>query len=267
MKKKYRLKSKYRPKNIFNKVFKHNKRKRPKYRVKNKVVIFFILICLVVFGFSLYHIIKWKLDNNENKEISREISKTVIKKDDKYDIDFAKLKKENPDTVAYIRVKNTNIDYVVVRGDDNKFYLTHNFKKEYNVAGWIFADYRTRIDGSDKNITVYGHNMRDGSMFGTLKDVLTPDWYNNKGNLNITFVTEKGEFTYEVFSVYKIEKEDYLATNIFNSDAEYEKFLKTLKERSEVDFKKNITKDSKILTLSTCAKNNKYRVVLHAVLK
>ena len=266
--KKYRLKAKYRPKNIIKNISKKKRSKRKnKYRVKNKIVIVFILLCLAVFIFSLVHIISWKSDNNSNREIAKEIKKSVVVKDDKYTIDFDKLKKENPDTVGYIRVKNTDINYAVVKTDDNKYYLDHNFKKEYNIAGWIFADYRNKFNGEDKNITIYGHNMRDGSMFGTLKNILDEEWYSNKDNLNVTLLTEKGTLNYEVFSVYKIKKEGYYALNSFKDDKEYEKFIKEMKDRSKVDFKKEVSSDDKILTLSTCARNNNYRVVLHAVLK
>ena len=101
-------------------------------------------------------------------------------------------------------------------------------------------------------------------MFGTLKKILDKDWYNNENNKYVTLVTEKGNFKYEVFSVYEIEKEDYYIKNRFNSGDEFEEFVKTVKERSIHDFETEVGRPDKILTLSTCADNNKYRVVLHA---
>ena len=87
------------------------------------------------------------------------------------------------------------------------FYLKHSFDKSNNSAGWIFADYRNKFDGTDKNIIIYGHNMKDNSMFGRLKSVISEDWYNNEDNKYITLITENEIQIYEVFSVYQIEKE------------------------------------------------------------
>lgn len=101
-------------------------------------------------------------------------------------------------------------------------------------------------------------------MFGTLKNVLTQAWYDNIENRKITVLTENEECIYDVFSVYQIKDEAYYITTNFSSDENFEKFVKRLKNRSIYDFNIEVTKDDSILTLSTCANNNKYRVVLHA---
>jgi len=100
-------------------------------------------------------------------------------------------------------------------------------------------------------------------MFGTLKNILNKEWYNNEENYIIDLTTEKEEQKYQVFSVYKIENEDYYIDTEFRKN-EFKKFVKTLKERSIKDFEIEITEEDSILTLSTCADNNKYRIVLHA---
>ena len=135
----------------------------------------------------------------------------------KYNIDFSNLKSKNSDTVAWIKVNGTTIEYPIVKTTNNDFYLTHSFDKSYNNAGWIFADYRNKIDGTDKNIIIYGHNRRDGSMFGTQKQTMTPEWYNNPENLQINFITENGNYLYEVFSVYEILAEDYYIQTDFSN--------------------------------------------------
>ena len=101
-------------------------------------------------------------------------------------------------------------------------------------------------------------------MFGSLKKILNEDWYKNSANFNISYITEEENATYRVFSVYETEKELYYTNNNFENDAEYQEFLDELKSRSIVDFKVNVNKDDQILTLSTCADNNQYRIVLHA---
>ena len=168
---------------------------------------------------------------------------------------------------GWLNVKGTSVDYPVVKAaDNNSYYVTHNFNKANNIAGWIFADYRLKLDGTDKNIVIYGHNMKDGSMFGSLKKkALNSDWYGNEENV-ITFQTENEKSTYKVFSVYQIAKENYYTKTSFQSEGEYKEFLDTLKSRSTHDFGTELGISDKIITLSTCATNSDYRVVVHAVL-
>ena len=234
--------------------------------MKKLIAIIIIIICLCGVVYSSYKIINWKLSVNENNKI-KEIQEKKIKleKDDKYNIDFKSLKKENPDTVAYIKVNNTNIDYIVVKGSDNEYYLNHNFNKEYNIAGWIFSDYNNKFDETDKNIVIFGHNMKDGSMFGTLNTILNEDWYKNKENKKVILVTEKNTYNYEVFSVYSIKPEDYYINTVFNNN-EFEEFIKTIQSRSVYDFKVDVSNSDKILTLSSCIGDGTKRVVLHAKL-
>lgn len=240
----------------------------PRRRLKKGVIIILVIICLIGIIYSSYNIIKWKLDVNNNKEVKRNIDKKIkikIDKDDtKYKIDFNSLKEINPDTIGYINVNNTNIAYVVVKGDNNKYYLKHNFEKEYNIAGWIFADYHNKFDESDKNIVIYGHNTKDGSMFGTLEKVITKEWYENKDNYDIVLVTENATYNYQVFSTYSIKPEDYYIKTEFNND--FYEFINRLKNRSIYDYNVEVNENDKILTLSSCTGSGEGRVVLHAKL-
>lgn len=249
-------------------------RKEKRKANKIKIIISIIqLIFIVILIYSLINIFLWYKSNKANKQVMEELSQTIetVKEDGeddkKYKINFEELKSKNFDTVAWLKVENTNIEFPVVKANDNSYYLTHNFNKEDNSAGWIFADYKNKFNGKDKNIVIYGHNMRDNSMFGSLKHVIKEEWYNNENNKYIILATENEYSIYEVFSVYQIEKEDYYIKTDFNSDKEFEEFLQKVKERSIKDFNIDISKENSILTLSTCANNNKYRVVLHAVKK
>lgn len=236
---------------------------------KSKILITLIQIVLIaVIIFSGIKIIEWIKSNKKNKEIMSEIKENVVinnemdSNNEEYKIDFAKLKQKNSDAIAWIKVNGTDIDFPVVKGTDNSYYLTHNFDKEKNKAGWIFADYRNKFDGTDKNIIIYGHNMKNGSMFASLKDVIKEEWYNNENNKYIALITENENCKYQVFSVYQIETEEYyLQTNISN----FKEFVEKIKGRSKKDFNVDIKETDSILTLSTCADNTKYRVVLHAV--
>ena len=237
---------------------------------KNKVS---LLILIILFGsmlmLSIIKIGNYLNDNRQNRRIEKTISQSItITPDDKikelYKVDFKKLKEKNPDTVAYLKVNNTNIDYVVVKGQDNKYYLDHNFNKDKNVSGWVFADYRNRFDGNDRNIIVYGHNTWDGSMLGSLRNVLKEEWYQNKDNHKIMFITENELAYYQVFSTYVTDSEEYYITTSFTSDSDFETFINTLKFRSYYDYNVRLSKDDSILTLSTCSGDGKQRIVLHA---
>ena len=105
--------------------------------------------------------------------------------------------------------------------------------------------------------------MKDNSMFGSLKNILNEEWYNNEENYIIRFITEREEQQYEVFSVYQVIDEDYYIKTEFAKD-EFQKFIKKIESRSIKDFDMDITEKDSILTLSTCANDNRYRVVLHA---
>lgn len=242
------------------------KKKNKKYKkvIFNLIVYIILLFILVYSGIKIF---KWYKDKTKGNEIAKQIKDTVmIENEDKeeYAINFNKLKEQNNETVAWIKVNNTNIEYPLVKAKNNDFYLNHSFDKSRNLAGWIFADYRNKFDGTDKNIVIYGHNMKDDSMFGSLKWVINDDWYNNEDNKYITLITENETQVYEVFSVYQIEKEDYYIQTNFNTEKEFSEFIETIVKRSKKDFNVDVNKEDNILTLSTCANNNKYRVVLHA---
>lgn len=244
------------------------KGKRLKINKRRKVILN-LIIYLLLFSMLIYSGIKiyeWYRDKEKNKEISEEIKDTIIVQNDKdeYTVDFNKLKEQNNETIAWINVNNTDIKYPIVKTKDNSFYLNHSFDKSENSAGWIFGDYRNLYDGTDKNIVIYGHNRIDGSMFGSLKNILDPDWYNNEENTSINFITEKEKSVYKVFSVYQIENEDYYIQTDFDENNKFKDFAEKIKGRSIKDFGIDVNEEDNILTLSTCGSSNKYRIVLHA---
>lgn len=235
-------------------------------KLKSLITLFLTGICIIGLVYSLLNIIEWKLNTNKNKDIKEILEESITITDEeepKYIVDFEKLKEQNSDTVAYIKVNNTDISYVVVQGTDNDYYLNHNFNKEYNVAGWIFADYKNNFDGNDKNIVIYGHNMQDGSMFAQLKEILTSNWQNNT-NKQITLVTQHETTTYEIFSSYIVEAEDYYITTYFENEQQFSEFLNTISNRSYYDYNVEINESDKVLTLSTCTGSGKDRIVIHA---
>lgn len=244
---------------------------------------FKIISILIIIACSVY-IVGWYLENRRNAKMLSELTESTIidtvsiqipesvNEGEQptvveiitYELDFPKLFATNSRTVGWISVPNTCINYPVAQHSDNSFYLNHSFDKSYNTAGWIFADYRNKFDGTDKNIIIYGHNRMDSSMFATLKNTQRADWYNNTTNKYVTYTTSEGVHVYQVFSVYTIKSETYYLSTEFSSDESYLKFLNTLKSRSVHDFETELTAEDKILTLSTCDATGKSRVILHA---
>lgn len=173
----------------------------------------------------------------------------------------------NSDTVGWLTVPNTNIDYPVVKTTDNDYYLDHNYEKKYDYNGWVFMHYYNSTHNLDKNTIIFAHNrFYSGIMFGTLNEVTKDTWYNNTKENLITFNTLYDNMQFEVFSIYKTNiTADYLKTT-FDSDLEWNNFIKMIRERSMFQNNVNVGTNDKIITLSTCLDNDT-RLVVHAVLR
>ncbi len=180
-------------------------------------------------------------------------------------VNFDELKKKNSDTVAFIKVNGTNINYPVVQAKDNSYYLTHTYDKSYNPAGWVFLDYRNDLNNLDDNSIIYAHGMYNKTMFGSLKNILNSNWYNNTDNYVINISTPSTSTLWQVFSVYDIPNETYYLTSNFGTASSHQKFLDTITSRSVFNFNTTVNINDKVLTLSTC-KNDFEKVVLHAKL-
>lgn len=267
--------------------------RKAKLRIRLYLSCALALVCVVGIAISTYKIIEWAIDSSRTKDQEQEISDIAgaKEKDDDnttevveqkepdpktgpywdyikmklIDVDFSELIKKNPDTVGWISLSGTNINYPVVQTTNNDFYLSHTFDRSYNQAGWVFADYRNSVDGNDKNMIFYAHGRVDGTMFGTLRNVLTNGWLNNPDNFTVRTSNARENALWQVFSVYHIETTtDYIKTG-FNDDQDFQNFTNMLINRSAFNFHTNVTGTDHILTLSTCYSNTE-RVVLHAKL-
>ena len=180
-------------------------------------------------------------------------------------VDFEELKNTNPDTLGWIQVNGTNINYPFVQTNNNDYYLNHSYNKKYNEAGWVFLDYRNNINYLNKNTIIYAHGRLDKTMFESLKNILKSDWLNDTNNYVVKLSTETENTLWQVFSVYKIPTtNDYIQTN-FISDYEFNEWANMLLKRSAHNFNTSINEIDKVLTLSTCY-NDEEKVVLHAKL-
>lgn len=269
---------------------KKKKRKKKKNTTWFFVILFSIFISIIVF--CLIKIFIWGKDNKDTSKVINDITNAVnvtLRDDDDntelvndtneeetsdywyyikfplIDVDITELKEKNSDTVGWINVNNTNINYPFVQTKDNSYYLNHSFDKKYNEAGWVFLDYRNSKNINNKNTILYAHSRLDKTMFGSLSKVLKSSWYNNKDNHIIRLSTDTENTLWQIFSVYKIPEESYYITTNFNNNEEYNKFLNTIKQRSIHNFNTNLDTNDKILTLSTCYSDTE-RTVVHAKL-
>lgn len=203
-----------------------------------------------------------KIDNDYNQEIENNKQEPIITNNE-----IASLLEMNEDTVGWLKVNNTNVDYPVVQAKDNEFYLNKNFKKEKDNSGWIFMDYRVDSVNLSQNTIIFGHNMYySGVMFGTLYKTKHANWYKNPENQIIEFDTLYNKMKWQIFSIYVTPKtNDYLTTD-FNNKNEYQNFINLITKRSKYVFNTPVSTSDKILTLSTCSDNGTKRLVIHAVL-
>lgn len=175
-------------------------------------------------------------------------------------------KEHNEDVYGYISIPSVGLEYVVVQGEDNDYYLNHNYKKESLVIGSIYVDYRcdTTID-KNYNTVLYGHNIETngGAMFNRVTDFLEKDVFDNA---LIYMYTMDGVYVYQAFSVYSTKPDSGYIRTAFSTGEEFAEFATKMKSRSRIKNNVEVGPDDRILTLSTCTNYNDGRYALHAVL-
>lgn len=238
-----------------------------KRKAKNSIYTVLMLVCIVVFLFALYNVIKILSDYKEidNYYEAAQEQFAVVEDGILSQVDFAKIRGVNDDVVCWINIKDTNISYPVLKGANNDYYLNRNYEKQYLVAGSIFVDSMNSSDFSDLHTIIYGHNMHNGSMFGKLDKFKSEKYRDEHPNIYLLFPDGKW-YKYEIYSYYTADVDDGTFELIDESTSKYKTFLELTK-------KKNIYKNTsapadgeKILTLSTCTEdsNDYKRNVLHA---
>ena len=255
-----------------------NKRPKKKKTAGDIVLSFILVAAICVFcyaAFNLFHIYtEYKKGTDEynnlvqmavtEKEPDAEIKpaeEETLKPP--MDIDFNTLKSVNPEVIGWIYVEALDgVNYPVVQAADNDKYLHLTYEGNYNFAGTIFIDYENSSDFNDCNTLVYGHNMKNGSMFGQLKKFTENEEAFNKSRYFWIFVPGKA-YRYEIISAYTTSVNSDTYTLFKGPGEEYLQYLSTIKGYSEL---KQETADTnikdKIITLSTCTGNEATRYVV-----
>lgn len=259
-------------------------------RLKPWAFCIFLLFFLTILIVSCYKIYSWNLDNKKIKNLTEDIDKStkpianteegelVNPPEDKesdywyyvnlpfYDVDFKALKEKNSDTIAFIHMDQTNINYPIVQTTDNEYYLHRAFDKSKNAAGWVFMDYRNNINNLSDNTVIYGHGRLDKTVFGSLKNALSKSWQENKDNYIIWLSTPTENMMFQIFSIYTIKSESYYIQTSFSTEAKKQAWINTMVERNISPKTAEVTTNDKILTLSTCLNDSGGRIVVQAKL-
>ena len=240
------------------------KAKRVKTNNKKYILVPLIILLITLLSYLFYNfyinIRDKKLSENLQNGLTNCISTNEINNDMHNELieKVKELQNENEDIKAWIKINDTNVNYPVVQASDNNYYLYRNYKKENSNYGSIFIDSNSNIENPNSNIIMYGHNMKDGSMFKDLLKYADEEYYNN--HKYIEFVTNTSSSTYEIIAVfksrifYKNEKNVfryYQCTNL-NNEQDYNYYVNNCKELSLYDTGVNAEYGEQIITLITC---------------
>ena len=208
-------------------------------------------------------------ETKETEEITEKTNEVENKETERM-LKVKELQKENADIVGWLEIENTNISYPVLQGEDNEYYMTHNYKKEKSKNGSIFLnkDYDWNIPSS--NLLMYGHNLGNGTMFQELLKYQNKEFYNN--HKVIRFTTAKEDAEYEIISVFKSRVYYKSEQNVFryyyfvnaNTEEEYNNYVENAKKASIYEIEPTAKYGDQLITLSTCSyhvKDGRFAVV------
>lgn len=184
-------------------------------------------------------------------------------------VDFETLTEKYPDVYAWITIPGTDIDYPVVqREEDNSYYLNHTVEGDKKIEGAIFTEDYNRKDFTDPNTVIYGHNMKNGSMFRQLHNYDDRRFFQE--NREVLIYQPGTIFHYQIFAAYVFDNRHLMLSYDFSNPDVYEAYIDSVFERkgmeSNIDDSLEVTRDDKIITLSTCNGNDDQRYIVQAVL-
>ncbi len=220
-----------------------------------KIILF---ICIVVLIFSLYQIALYIIEAKNVENMHEEIADIYHSGEDTSE-EFEYL---GANVVGWLTIPGTKIDYPVVKGDDNDYYLDHDIKGNENKHGAIFMDYRND-PYSDENLIIYGHHMKDGTMFKDLVKFKDRDFFDDNRFLYLDI--DRKRTKYEIFSVYIVDANSASLLLSCGDTETYEDFFNTVKEKSLFPADVSFAEDGRMVTLSTCTyEYEDARLLIHA---
>lgn len=211
---------------------------------------------LFFFVFQSYRIVRELLEYESGGSVYAGLAETAHGEtdspavQDSAGIDFAGLAEINPDIAAWITVPDTVIDYPVVQGRDNEYYLGHLFNKTANRSGCVFINSGNSRDFSDKNTVLYGHHMRNGTMFADLEKYRDQAWADE--HAVISLITPDGRYTVRPFAAAEYSADEQLIRMGFADYREFAAYIRELKNRSVFQTDLEVHPADRIVTLQTC---------------
>lgn len=227
--------------------FEMHKKERKKTSFLYRVI---IVILVGIIGFSLYKIGGILLEYHQGTETYEKLQTLAGAEEEPEYVDFNALLAENEDVKAWLYSEGTVINYPVVQGDDNEYYLYHMVNGEWNGKGSIFIDYRCENPFEDFNTILYGHRMKDGSMFHSLIEYEDPEYFEAHRTLRLILPEES--YDIEVFSVMTIPADSGLYQYDFSGKDEIEDYLSRITEESLIDTGVEVSAEDRIVMMSTC---------------
>ena len=248
--------------------------------MKKKIVIIAGLILLIAgivlgcFGLSNYLEEKLAGHDYENLKVEFDIEPVldIPKMDDgpvEVPIDFQSLTAQYPDIYAWIYIPGTNVNYPILqREGDNGYYLNHTYEGKSRAEGAIYTENYNEKDFSDPNTLIYGHNMKNGSMFQTLHKYKNKQFFEENSDI---YIYQEGRILrYKIFAAYVYDARHIMKSFDFNDEYEYRMYLNSILTKkdmsSNIDTSISVTTEDKIITLSTCNNNDAQRYLVQAVL-
>ncbi|WP_250674609.1 class B sortase (plasmid) [Paraclostridium ghonii] len=222
------------------------------------------LILLVILLFSSYKIINKFVQYSKADKVYEKINeiKESQQENPNKSIDLSYI---NKDYRGWLDVDGTNIHYPIVQTTNNDFYLDKDINKNYLESGSIFLDFQND-NFNDSNTILYGHSMRNGTMFGQLKKFKDEEFFNNYNNIYIS-KPDGSILKYKIFSAYITDSINIYNKPSFDSNEDFNSFLDKTKKDSLFKSPVNVDSNDKILTLSTCSYEfDNARMVVHAKL-
>lgn len=246
-------------------------RKKKKKNVFLNVLFLIFLVPLIISGRYIYNYMKDVKKTEDTYKEVKELFKIKPKekevaKDEPLLVDMKGFLEKNSDSKFVLDFPKFNIKNVVVQTNNNDYYLTRDFNRQYNIAGWLFLDYRNALNGEDKNLIVYGHNMRDGkTMLSPLVNMVNINFINGMSDEDkiIHIYDDKKNEKYKIFSVYQ-DRDQNISLRVPVSDEEFKQYALNMQRKSIYNFNENISDIKKMLTIATCGRTNTERVIIHA---
>ena len=249
---------------------KQSRKNRKKLTKAGRIITDLILVVAIcVAGYSGFKLYEGLSTYNQSKNVYEDIRETAVKKpetvqqpaqdsalkedrqEEVWTVDHAALAQMNPDYVGWIRMKNSYIDYPMVQGTDNSFYLDHLYTKEYNNVGSVFLDCGNSRDFTDRNTVIYAHNVKNGTMFMEIAKFEDPSYYATHDVIEI-YTQQCNYKLYPVAGILTTGADNYVAFN-FGSDEEFLNYVSYFTSNSTFTSNTALNPGDQTVLLSTCS--------------